>query len=59
MWKLIAAARDFARGEEGATMVEYGLMLAFVAAVVVAGATALGTAVNSQFNAIAPTIGGS
>jgi pilus assembly protein Flp/PilA len=46
------------QGEEGATMVEYGVMVALIAAVCVAIVTTLGTNVQSAFtttsNAIKP-----
>jgi pilus assembly protein Flp/PilA len=39
--------------EEGATMVEYGLMVALIAVVCLAAVTLLGTNVSSSFNNIA------
>ena len=38
--------------EEGATMVEYGLMVALVALVAIGGVTALGTSLNNLFNSV-------
>lgn len=52
MQKFIAAAKNFMSDESGATMVEYALMVALIAVVAAVGATALGVAVNGQFNAI-------
>ena len=43
-------------GEEGATMVEYALMVALIAAAAVTAVKAVATAVNAQFNAVATTI---
>jgi len=40
----------FVRREEGATMVEYGLIIAVIAAVVVVGALALGTSTTDKFD---------
>ena len=40
------------KDEEGATMVEYGLMVALIAVVCVATVTTLGTTLNTKFNAI-------
>lgn len=37
------------RDEHGATMIEYALMVAFIAAIAVAGVTALGTTTNGLF----------
>ncbi len=44
--------------EDGATMVEYALMVALIAAVAVAAVTTLGTTVNSKFSGISTSIGG-
>ena len=53
MKTLAAIARRFIRDESGATMVEYALMVALVAAVCVVAVTTFGTAVSNQFTAIA------
>ena len=45
--------RAFRRSDEGATMVEYGLMVALIATVCVAPVTALGISVSGLFNTIA------
>jgi pilus assembly protein Flp/PilA len=55
MKKLIAIAQSFVRGEEGATMVEYGLMVALIAAVCIAAVTTLGVNLNTIFT----NVGGS
>ena len=39
----------FIREEKGATMVEYGLMVALIAVVVIAAVTAIGTQLNTKF----------
>jgi pilus assembly protein Flp/PilA len=44
------------RDEEGATMVEYGLLVALIAMVAFAGVSALGINVNSLYAAVAGTI---
>ena len=44
--------------EEGATAVEYALMVALIAAVIIAGATLLGTSTNTKFNFVAGKIDG-
>jgi pilus assembly protein Flp/PilA len=46
----------FARNESGATAVEYGLIAALIGVVIIAGAGALGTALNDKFNAIGTTV---
>jgi pilus assembly protein Flp/PilA len=47
------AARRSDEVERGATMVEYGLLVAFIAVVVLAGATLLGTNLNTLFSSVA------
>ena len=42
--------RRFVRNEDGATMVEYGLMLALIAAVCVGAVTIIGTGSNAAFS---------
>ena len=49
---VIAQARD----EEGQALVEYGLILALIAAVVIIALTALGTDIGNLFNTIAGKI---
>ncbi len=48
----------FVRGEEGQDLIEYGLLAAFVAMVVVAAATTLGTNLNSWYNKMATNVAG-
>lgn len=54
MTKLI---RKLWNDEEGATMVEYALMVALVAVVAIGAVTLLGTNVTAIFNRIADAIG--
>ena len=56
MAKFIAAAKSFAKGEEGATMVEYGLMLALIAIVAMGGAALIGTKASGLFSTVANTL---
>lgn len=46
----------FLKKEEGATMVEYGLMLALIAIVCIAAVTLVGTSVQSIFNSAASSL---
>jgi pilus assembly protein Flp/PilA len=46
----------FIRNESGATAVEYGLIAALIGVVIIAGATALGTALNQKFTDIGSTV---
>jgi len=48
----------FAKDESGATAIEYGLIAALIAVGIIVGAGALGTNLNSTFNNLATTIGG-
>ena len=52
--RLIEAARD----EEGASMVEYGLLLALVAVVAMVALTPLGTSVRDTFQNVADAVTG-
>ena len=48
--------KRFIRDEEGATMVEYALMLALIAIVCIVAVTAIGTSANTAFNNAANSI---
>ena len=39
----------FVKDESGATAIEYGLIASLIAVAIIAGATALGTALNTTF----------
>jgi pilus assembly protein Flp/PilA len=56
MGKLYNAATKFVREEEGASLAEYGLLLALIAIVCMAGMTILGTNINGLFNNVSSTI---
>ena len=45
------------RDEAGATAIEYGLIAALIAVVIIAAVTALGTNISTQFNKVATAIG--
>jgi pilus assembly protein Flp/PilA len=44
--------------EQGATAIEYGLIASLIAVAIIAGATALGTSLNSTFQSISSDING-
>jgi pilus assembly protein Flp/PilA len=46
----------FFKDEEGVTAIEYGLLAALIALMIIAGATLLGTNLNALFNYIAGKI---
>jgi pilus assembly protein Flp/PilA len=48
--------KSFCKGEEGATMVEYGLMVALIAAVCVTTVTTLGKNISGLFTTISAAI---
>lgn len=50
MSKLVAR---FVKDESGATAIEYGLIAALISVALIAGATTLGNALNTQFTNIA------
>ena len=54
MKKLISFFKD----EEGATAVEYGLLVALIAAVIVAVVGVLGLQVNTAFQTVVTALGG-
>jgi pilus assembly protein Flp/PilA len=56
MAKFVAAAKSFVKGEEGATMVEYGLMLALIAVVCIVAVGLVGTSASGIFNTVATTL---
>lgn len=47
----------FVADESGATAIEYGLIAALIAVVIIAGARTLGTNLNAKFSAIATAVG--
>jgi pilus assembly protein Flp/PilA len=56
MTTLIDAAKRFGRDEEGASLAEYGLLLALIAVVCIAAVSLLGTSITGMFNTVASTI---
>jgi len=51
-----AAATKFIRNEEGATLAEYGLLLALIAVVCLGAITTLGTKISTMFSAVASSV---
>lgn len=48
--------KRFAQDESGATAIEYGLIAALIAVVIIAGAGAVGTQLGSKFNTISTAV---
>jgi pilus assembly protein Flp/PilA len=46
----------FAANESGATAIEYGLIVALIAVVIIGAVTAVGTGMSTKFNTIASTV---
>ncbi len=49
--------KNFLNDEEGQDMVEYALLLAFIAIIAVVAVTTLGSNVNSKFTSIGTSLG--
>jgi pilus assembly protein Flp/PilA len=61
MLKVLASLQNFLaeplrRDDRGATAVEYGLILVFIAVVIIAGLTLLGTKLNQLYHVVANQI---
>jgi pilus assembly protein Flp/PilA len=56
---MIKFAKQLFAGEEGATMVEYALMVALIGAALVTVVTTLGTSISAKFTSVSNTISGS
>ena len=57
MLRLVTAIQSrFARDEEGATAVEYGLMVALIAVVIITAVALIGTNLNTTFDKVAKTV---
>jgi pilus assembly protein Flp/PilA len=48
--------KKFTKDEAGATMVEYGLMLALIAVICLVAVTAVGTGANTMFNSVGASL---
>ena len=53
MEKFVLAVKNFWNDEEGVTAIEYGLIAALIAVMIIAGATAIGINLDVIFNFIA------
>ena len=54
--KLASASKFFTKQEEGASLVEYGLLVALIAVACIAAVTLLGTKISAMFNYVAGQI---
>ena len=56
MEKFLSATRRFLRDEEGVTAIEYGLIAALIAVVIIIAVALIGVRLNCQFNRIAAAL---
>ncbi len=47
---------NFFKDESGASAVEYGLLVALIAVVIIGAVTTLGTSLSTQFNSVSTSI---
>ena len=57
MKNFLNCAKNFLQSEDGPTAVEYAVMVALIAVIVIAGAGLLGNAVNTRLSGTATAIG--
>ena len=55
---MIQFAKRFVADESGATAIEYGLIAALIAVVIIGAVTALGTTIKTKFNDVVTGMGG-
>jgi len=53
----MATINRFVNDESGATAVEYGLLVALIAVVIITAVTTLGTNLSAKFNSVATSVG--
>jgi pilus assembly protein Flp/PilA len=59
MKNLLAKVQAFINDEEGASAVEYGLLIAGIAVAVMGAIYSIGTNLNTKFNSVATQLSGS
>ena len=52
------AIQKFIRDEQGVTAIEYGLIAALIAVVIIGAVTVVGTQLKTTFNEVATALGG-
>lgn len=50
--KIVAFLRRFAQDGRGATAIEYGLIIALIAVVIITAVTSVGTNLRTKFNSV-------
>lgn len=56
--QIVRFIKNFARDEEGVTAIEYGLIAALIAVVIIGAVTIVGSKLCATFNAVATALGG-
>ncbi len=56
MTRLLAVVRNLGRDEEGASMAEYGLLLALIAVVCLTAVALVGTNISTMFSTVAASV---
>jgi pilus assembly protein Flp/PilA len=56
MKKIHATLAAFIRDEDGATMIEYALLVALIAVVVAAGLVTLGTTIKTKYSSVSACV---
>ena len=55
---IMVVGRRFLHDESAATAIEYGLIASLIGVAIIAGASALGTSLNSTFQAVSTIVSG-
>ena len=55
--QIVKFIKQFARDEEGVTAIEYGLIAALIAVVIIVSVTLVGTKLAAVFNLVGTTLG--
>jgi pilus assembly protein Flp/PilA len=53
MTRMQNAVREFVRGEDGAALAEYGILVAFIAIVAIVAVTFFGSKISAKFSQMA------
>ena len=56
MKKFMDVVHAFVRDDDGATMIEYALLVALIAVVVAAGLVTLGTAIKTKYSSVSDCV---
>jgi pilus assembly protein Flp/PilA len=56
--QIVKSIQAFARDEEGVTAIEYGLIAALIAVIIIGAVTVVGTSLCGTFNVVAEALGG-